>query len=438
MKQFFSKFSFFGLILIAIACGERDDTPRVEPTNVTIQTTYSDDFDNKPASSVTVSIRNTTSQQVFEGVTGADGTLLLESVPSGLYDITGTITMSSEAFFSFAGYLPDGDEVVFNANMTAVQINPNASSFVLELVSGRLGSLVIKQVYFAGSDRVDGAQFRDQFIEIFNNSTEVQYMDGLYIMGIAGRNSNTPADFTLPNGQWDWSKSVGMSATGDPNNDYVYPKWLFQFPGSGQQYPVQPGKSVVLASTALNHKAPFTGNNGTTISVNNPDLTVDLSGADFEVYLGNDVPQPLASDLDNPNVPNMLNILWMGTDLILDNNGREAIVLIQSDVDIRTFPRYPTPNTTTIGNNTVLRHQVPKSLVIDGVEGQPSPTNQVPKMLPNDIDAGFFYVPGGAWSSEAGIRLTANSFGDRKVLKDSNNSENDFGAKKANPRGFLD
>ena len=424
--------------MIAASCSERDDSPRVEPTDVTIQVTYSEDFDREPASATAVSIRNTTSQQIFEGETSSDGSIVFEAVPSGIYDISASITMDSDAFFAFAGYLPDGDEVVFNANQTAVPINTGASSFTLELVSGRLGNLIIKQVYAAGSDRVDGALFRDQFIEIYNNSTETQYMDGLYLMGVAGRTSNTVTDFTQPDGQWDWTKSIGMSATGDPNNDYVYAKWLFQFPGSGQQYPVEPGESVIMASTAINHKAPFTGNNGTTITVNNPDLTVDLSNADFEVYLGNDVPQPLASDIDNANVPNMLNILWMGTDLILDTNGRESIILFESETDVRDFPRYPTPNTNNIGNSTVLRHQIPKSLIIDGVEGQASPTNQVPKMLPNDIDAGFFYVPGGSYSSEAGIRLTASTFGDRRVMKDSNNSENDVISKKANPRGFAD
>ncbi|MCH7413833.1 DUF4876 domain-containing protein [Belliella sp. R4-6] len=436
MKNTILKVLFVGMV--AFSCSERDDTPRVEPTDVTIQVTYNDDFDQKSASGTNVVIRNTTSQQTFEGQTSSDGSILFEAVPSGIYDITASITMDSDEFFAFAGYLSEGDEVVFNANQTGVPINSGASSFTLELVSGRLGNLVFKQIYIAGSDRVDGAQFRDQFIEIHNNSTEVQYMDGLYIMGVVSKLNNSITEFTQADGQWDWTKSVGMNATGDPNNDYVYSKWLYQFPGSGNQYPVEPGKSIILASTAINHKTPFEGNDGNTVSVNNPELTVDLSNADFEVYLGNDVDRPLPSDVDNTSVPNMINHFWQGTDLIMDNRGREAIVLFATEDDISTFPRYATPNSQNITNNTVMRYQIPKSLIIDGVEGQESPTNQVPKMLPTDIDAGFFYVPGGAWSSEAGIRMTANTFGDRKVLKDSNNSENDLIGKKANPRGYAD
>jgi hypothetical protein len=438
MKKLFSKIMLAGIVAFSLACSERDDSPRVEPTDVTIQVNHTEDFDQEPAQGSKVTLRNTTSQQTFEGETTADGSIIFEAVPSGIYDISATVTMDAEAFFNFAGYLPDGEEVVFNANQTAVPINTTASSFTIELLAGRLGNLVIKQVYAAGSDRVDGALFRDQFIEIHNNSTETQYMDGLYIMGVLGRLANSVQDFTQPDGQWDWSKSVGMNAEGDPNTDYVYSKWLYQFPGSGQQYPVEPGASIILAATAVNHKAPFEGNDGNTITVNNPDLTVDLSNADFEVYLGDDVPTPLASDIDNQSVPNMLNIQWQGTDLILDNRGRESVVIFASDVDVRTFPRYATPNSQNITNNTVLRYQIPKSLIIDGVEGQESPTNQVPKMLPVDIDAGFFYVPGGSFSSEAGFRLTANTFGDRRVMKDSNNSENDIIGKKADPKGFAD
>ncbi|MCH8496415.1 MAG: DUF4876 domain-containing protein, partial [Balneolales bacterium] len=155
----------------------------------------------------------------------------------------------------------------------------------------------------------------------------------------------------------------------------------------------------------------------------------------FEVYLGDEFETTFASDIDNPNVPNLRNIFIFGRDLILDNPGRDAFVIFRADIDASEFPAYPSPITRTIRDNTNFHPQIPIEWVIDAVETQPSPSGQVPPKLQNSLDAGYTYVPGGGFSSNSVIRLEAQNFNGRVVLKDTNNSTEDFTfLERANPR----
>ncbi|MDV7396240.1 DUF4876 domain-containing protein, partial [Arthrospira platensis SPKY1] len=128
----------------------------------------------------------------------------------------------------------------------------------------------------------------------------------------------------------------------------------------------------------------------------------------------------------NPNVPDMRNIFVFGRDFILDNLGRDAFVLFRSEIDASEFPAYPSPVTRTIRDNTNFHPQIPVEWVIDAVETQPSPTNQVPRKLQTRLDAGYTFVPGGGYSSNSVIRKEAQRFGNRVVLQDTNNSTEDF------------
>ena len=107
---------------------------------------------------------NVTSQQAFNGSTDTEGQVLFEDLPSGNYDIQALLTLDAGTVQSITGVLPSTDEITFNASVANVLINPGTQVPAIELVSGRLGDLVFKQIYFAGSDRVEGALFRDQFL----------------------------------------------------------------------------------------------------------------------------------------------------------------------------------------------------------------------------------------------------------------------------------
>jgi len=80
--------------------------------------------------------------------------------------------------------------------------------------------LIIKQVYYTGSQKSDGTTyFSDQFIEIYNNTDRTIYTDGLMIgdvYGVSGQiNPNsTPTPF-------------------QDSTDFVYLNNIWQIPGTG-------------------------------------------------------------------------------------------------------------------------------------------------------------------------------------------------------------
>ncbi|MBD8488107.1 DUF4876 domain-containing protein [Echinicola sp. CAU 1574] len=426
------------VITLFSACNQ-DDEPIVQPIDLTIQVMVDESFGGDPMANAEVKLTNVTSTQTFSAISDVDGFVEFEALPSGTYDVVATRTFNQEEFSSTFGYSIEEEEVVFNASSPALVVNAQTSMpAMMTLEVGKVGDLLIKQVYFAGSNTREGASFRDQFIEIYNNSNETIFVDGLYVMGAYGKNSTRESDYDQPNGQYDWSQSVGMSADGDPNNDYFYTRWLYQVPGDGDDYPLEPGESIVIAQSAQNHKAPFTDTEGETISVQNPALTVDLSGAEFEVYVADVISNPMPSDIDNPGVPNMIAHYIFGRDFLLDNPGRDSYLIFRMDGDINDLPTYADPTDREITSETDVKIQVPKEYIIDGVEIQRAPTNLLPKKLTNDVDASYTYVPGGSFSSQSVIRKTASQVGDRVILKDTNNSSEDFTyLEMAAPKGFA-
>ncbi len=213
------------------------------------------------------------------------------------------------------------------------------------------------------------------------------------------------------------------------NTDYVYAKTMFMIPGTGKQYPVQPGSSIIIAATAINHKSPYVGADGKAVSVKDPSLTIDLNAANFEIYLGNQPGiNPLPSDIDNPAVANLTVFDRGGSrDLILDATGRDAYIIFKTNENVTSWPRYPAPDQATITTTTDLYYQIPSKYIFDGVEIQPPlPANQIPKKLESTIDAGFKFVSKGQYSSQSLIRKTAKTVNGRRILQDTNNAGNDF------------
>ncbi|WP_426325437.1 DUF4876 domain-containing protein [Pedobacter sp. R-06] len=416
--------------------------PELHSIDLKIITSYASTELGKKLSlhTIQVKILNVNTNVEKELLTDASGNVSFDGISPGVYDISATIKIPAATYTALTGEITDKD-VIFNASNKNKTISLNDASVSLKLISGNIGSWLIKQIYYAGSNTTTGAGFRDQFIEIYNNTDSIMYADSLYFAEITGRQSYTNASYyTLPNGQLDWSKSVNMPTNIDANNNYIYPKALFMLPGSGRQYPVQPGASIVIAQTAVNHKAPFTGTDGKTITVRDPSLTIDLSGADFEAYYAPFLPRPLASDIDNPSVPNLIVLAYNGTDMLFDNPGRTAYIVFKGDgiTEVKNYPVYNYPTISVPSSTSDKFYQIPNAIVIDAVEIQPNTASaRVPKKLGASLDAGYTFAPNGQYSSQSVIRKTDKMENGRRILKDTNNSTEDFDYfSLAAPRGF--
>ncbi|WP_104382777.1 DUF4876 domain-containing protein [Sphingobacterium sp. HMA12] len=429
------------LFLPFISC-KKDNTPGVQPLDIKLNLKYaSAELNGKlDLSKVVVKVTNLSTKTSMT-YSPTQGVVNLVSIMPGEYDIDASITIPKDQYFNSTGEAIFED-VTFNAAIKKVNLT-SSSSLDLELIAGLLGNFVIKQIYYAGSDNKEGAIYRDQFFEVYNNTDRVLYADSLYFGRLWGRqrNTNDPVHYQV-NGQLDWSQSMGMTIGETANTDYVYLRDLFMIPGNGKSYPVEPGRSIVIAQNALNHKVPFIGNNGKEVAIKKPELTIDLSKASFEVHYG-DIPgnKPFSTDIDNLDVPNVQILDYTGNDWILDNLGRDAYVIFKhSDrAAVENLPSYPEPSINPPSSTAKKYRQLPVNWMMDAVDVQPNTTDdRIPKKLPPALDAGFTFVTLGGYSSQSVIRKTDKTTNGVRKLKDTNNSTVDFVVIKANPFGFAD
>lgn len=437
--------------LALISCSDDDfgGNGNLQPVSFNVELKYdATTYNGEVVNTGDVTLTNTTTGDVYSATSNSSGIAVFSSILPGSYNITAAKNMDSTEFTTTFGYAPSTTEVQFNGSQEQVTVNVNVTSTTVILKSARIGDLVIKQIYYAGSSTSQGASFRDQFIEIHNNSNETIYADGLYIGQLYGRNTTTSASYSLTNGQFDWSQSIGMTAGSSANTNYVYADYVFQIPGTGQEYPIEPGESIVIAQSALNHKSPMVNNNGDPVTVNDPSLTVDLSGADFEAYLG-DFRLSIGStvyqyDIQNPAVTDLLIAYWGrpgyysgNKDFLMDNPGRDSFIIFRSE-DFSTYQNFPDPSVTAEGSSTKYFLQIPIAEIIDGVDLQHyNPSSQRPKILPSEVDASYIGCDA-AFNSQAVIRKTKSTINGRVILEDTNNSANDFvKLAMANPRGFA-
>ena len=441
--------SFVAILILLFSCRDDDFGKNAQKTvSFSVNVKYDTSFNSAISKNAGVTLTNTNTGDIYTQNSNENGVANFASILPGTYKIAVNKKMNAEEFTATFGYTPPSSEIIFNGAAENIMVNNITNNTSIELKTSRIGDLVIKQIYYAGSHTTQGASFRDQFIEIYNNSNETVYADGLYIGQLYGKSNITVASYTQSNGQFDWSKSMGMTNPDKANTDYVYADYVFRIPGNGTQYPILPGESIVIAQSALNHKSPLLNNDGEPINIQNPDLTIDLSKSDFEAYLG-DFRKSYGEtvylyDIQNPAVQDLEIAYWGragyysgNKDFLMDNLGRDSFIIFRTN-EFANYPDYADPSISVVTNTTKFFKQIPNSVIIDGVDLQHfNPSSQRPKMLPANIDATSINCDA-SFNSQSVIRKVKSTFNGRKILEDTNNSSQDFiKLAKANPKGFA-
>lgn len=426
--------------LLFNSCSDDDfGANAVQTINFTTKVKFDADFDaTKLPVNAKVTLKNTQTGGTFESNTNENGDAVFPQLTPGIYTANVSFSITPAQFEDMFGYPADSeDNIEFNGSAQNVAVNSSNVSLEIELNSAKtIGGLILKQIYYGGSHIKEGAMFRDQFIEIYNNSNEVIYADGLIFGQLFGAYSVENQPYSQPNGQLDWSKAEGNKEGVKANTDFVYVANAIRIPGNGTTYPVQPGQSITIAQTAINHKGNYYDSNGKLIEILKPELTVDLSNADFEVNMTEYLGSQYSYDIQNPAVPDMEIVWWVANkDLVLDNLGRQAYILFRADEnEINGFGKVKNPS-----NKTAYQYlQLPNDFILDAVETtQDMGSKLVPKKLQNKQDAGYAYLTAGSYSSTSIIRKTQKTINGRIILKDTNNSTNDFVNIKAEPKVFA-
>lgn len=287
-------------------------------------------------------------------------------------------------------------EVLIKANKTSVRIFDYTQDDIVELSleASTVSSLVFKEIYYAGVkyQSVAGAStnyFYEQFYEIYNNSDEVVFLDSMCISNVYPT-SGVPAEF-------------------DPSlSDFLFGMSVWMIPGSGQDVPLEPGKSVVIALSGRNHKEVS-------------ESLLDLSVADYEAYVDK---LDGSAPLDYP-VPNLLPVFWKQSASVK----QWLTSVMGSGMAIYKLP-YPFDENDTAKplNSTAatVYVKIPKSAVLDAVDCLKDDTKYSEKRFPAHLDAGYATVKqtyNGKSISRKILQTTAEG---RIVFQDTNNSSEDF------------
>lgn len=417
-------------ILSSASCTD-DDTNESYLGSMSVKLVAPENLEEVTFTDLTISILNTADGTTKTEKSSAEGTATFVDLIAGAYNVTVTGTT--------------GDDIVINGVKNGVMVQSQERTEVsvqlvatLPVPEDPYAGLVIKEVFYSGEsflyDPFTATMMKDFFFELFNNSDKTIYLDGLYVADLW-----TPATS-------DSESAPTYSIREDPSldHDYLYSNLVIRIPGSGEEHPLEPGKSFLVALNAINFKAEVErAGNEYEMPVDPESLAhiIDLSTADMETYAvqwlqtqGRDGNEYF--DLDNPNVPNVENIYYDAyTDLFfMDMTGASLIVfnpekeLTSDDIFVYT---YQSQSETGTSERALMK--IPANCVIDGVDFVNNRESARWKRLPDTIDMGFGYIPdddGGMTnhSQRRKIDKEASAKAGRCILQDTNNTTNDFEA----------
>ena len=374
-----------------IACTDDD---KVKITEFTLTLTEPEDLNVTSISDLHVTFKNVnTGKQTTNTMTGTTGKITLNE---GLYNITVEGKMN---------YIVDEKTVEGQVKGYKESVNlvgtTSADNIKLFLFNSK-ADFVIEEVYFAGSTTPEGKQYlADQYIKIYNNSDSVLYADGLVILESAFKTSQ----------KYDYTPDVMSQA--------MVVQSVYAIPGNGKDYPIQPGESLLICDKAIDHREANSN-------------SFDLSNADFEWYDDSDK----NPDIDNPQVTNLDKIYSSSlTTWSLHNQGLCAYAIARLQVNKETFLKDYRYHADYIFINpmTIDRYQVPNAWIIDAVNIS-NKAQYAWNVVDASLDMGFTYcgevaLDKNRYNKSVRRKVLSTTPDGRKILKDTNNSTEDFEAK---------
>lgn len=304
------------LSIFIISCDNNDeDIIPLGRLNVEIQ--FPEGYSDISKADIVVNLfESSKSTILLSATTNSDGFVVFEDLTLGDYTIKANTKLSAEQAITVTGINEEIELSSISTNNTI--INNSDIDVLLQFKASEVGGLMIKEFYF-GYAMNDNWEMRTDatFLDIYNNSNHTINLDGLYIGFSTG-------DLYLD--RW----------TADSENSYL--SQIFQIPGSGSDNPLEPGNSIVIARTAINHidgggLSDELKEAWTLEGVVNE--SADLSNADFEIFI--DGKDDITTDFDVRNVPNLINA-WQSksfNDLAVTGQG-VSIVLFRYDNDIKS------------------------------------------------------------------------------------------------------
>ena len=324
----------------------------------------------------------------FKATVG-DNNIVSCSLTPGVYavNVSGSVTSPKGTYRLNGSSL----NVPFTKDITPEDVASNPE-YTINIRPAKVGSVLFSEIYYCG---VSPYYFRDQTYTIYNNGQEVFYLDGLCFAQLHPNIATT----NLPS----WPEEDGRE-------NFVYGLVVWQFPGSGKQYPLKPGEAVVVAQEAINH------------TVNNP-ASFNNSMAEWECWSGNAL-------RGNPDCPDMPYIFWWSPNkmqwLTSVFGAAFCIFRIDDAVVNKSYWEQPENWQVVIGPSSTRYAKIPADAVLDGVELLTSMSALNMKRIPGFVDAGGTSVETTYIGKSVSRKVIGKRADGTPIYQDTNNSTNDF------------
>ena len=391
LKQFLAV--ALGLVLLN-AC-KKDDNNGIptEPLSVTFHLQAPDKVAITQYATLTLTLtelnKNEKVEKVYHNVSSSDFKLELSA---GSYEVRAAGSVN----YTQSGTTATGEVAGFVSKIDILTATTYTVPLSLKIIPSGEGDFIIEEIFFTGTATPEGKQyFGDQYIKLYNPTNKVLYADGLVL---------ADSEFLTVNKR-DYTPNVMAEAFTAGS--------MVQIPGTGTQYPVQPGKSIVIAEQGINHKE------------NNPN-SIDLSKADFENFY-----PPRVKDVDFPEVPNTL-VTFDKVLYTVQGNTAYVIARLPKGMTVEQFLQTYKYEYQYDAKVRIMRFdgiKIPNTWIVDAVNLSPKDKFEW-LVTDTSLDAGYTYVanePRDPQRYGKSVRRKVLSENNGKpIFKDTNNSTEDF------------
>lgn len=379
-------------LTLLTSCMDFDDA--TQPISVKVQVQMPDALKGADVSGHNI-IMNLGGQTI-SAKTEADGVASFKDIVPDVYDISTSWKMSPYEYVKLTGEKLEEWEYKYNfsisANKSSQILTKEGEQLTLNAKVSHDQPILISKVYYAGSkDNNNKNYLAGKYIELYNNSDEDYDASGLYIALMESEST--------------------IAYTPGQVMDTIFAKQVFRIPAD-KAFIVEPGGSVLIVNSAIDHSGQGPNER-------------NLLSADFEAK------DKQGKTTNNPNVPE-LQLVYSTYSLISQLNmvqsGPCSVIIFSTSEDVLNWPTAYAYGKT----KGSLFMKIPTSSVIDGVDilakKAQTGVDVNTKRLFDYIDAGYTNINAtSGYNGEVVYRKIESTATDgRKILKDTNNSQNDF------------
>lgn len=363
-----------------------------------VEPLYPEGFPAEEKTGVTISITDRNLGSLYSAMTGADGAASVE-LPAGSYRVA-------------LSHSHDG--VSYNGSIDKVILD-GPKSVKISVKDSRSGKIVFKEIYCGGCTKYpeQGNYMGDSYVILHNNTSDVQYLDGLCFATLDPYNST----------------ATNVWTSEDPvTGETVYPDFvpivqaIWQFGGDGASFPLNPGEDAVLVVYgAIDHASRYPNS----VNLNKAGYfvcynTTYFPNTSYHPAPGNNIGQDHVLDV----------VIKTGTSnayVFSLNSPAPVIFRAPEGSDIKDFVANPENVMQKPGSANDRIVKLPASWVVDGVEVFVKGGANKKRIVP-DIDAGAVELSAsyqGHTLFRKSDEASTQALG-YEVLTDTNNSTNDF------------